>query len=109
MKQNFANISIPEDLIQAALAGDADEQFCLACFYELKRRIDYRYEGIAIHWFTRAAEQGLSYAQLALGYYFDDKRQNELAKEWYTRAAAQGNKDAQKALARLRDDTPLSD
>jgi len=61
--------------------------------------------GEATKWFRRAAEQGNSYAQLALGAIYEsgqgvDKDEVE-AVRWYRKAAEQGNIAAQDTLKRL--------
>ena len=57
----------PAELQQQAEAGDAKAQFELACHYADQRNVKPN-EELALLWLTKAAENGLANAELALGY-----------------------------------------
>ena len=61
--------------------------------------------GLAVEWWTRAAEEGDAIPQLRLGEAYEAgrgvERDLERAREWYARAAAAGNQRAREALERL--------
>jgi len=80
--------------------------------YELGIDYEHGYNGkekdlkMAVHWYTKAAEQGLAKAQYKLGLNYGTgqgvPRDVEKAKYWYTKAAEQGHEDAQSLLKKLR-------
>ena len=85
-------------LQQQAKAGDATAQLNLGAAYDhaigVKRDIDQ-----ALHWYQKAAEQGLAEAQFNLAHLLVAEEISAVAAaEWMHRAAAQGMTDAEYLL-----------
>ena len=64
----------------------------------------------ALEWFSKAAEQGVALAQLAVGQLYmegEGVSKNKIkAYEWLLKSAGQGNEDAQNSLDRLCKESP---
>ena len=86
-------------IFEKANSGDAEAQFILGTMYVRGKEVEKDINQ-AIIWFTKAAQQGHSYAQTALGmiYYYKDsgvKQDINKAIKWFMKAADQGNSAAQ--------------
>jgi len=84
--------------MQKALSGDVESQYNLAINYNGNAQYEE-----AVKWMTKAAEQGHSKAQDAIGFFYwsgQGVNQNYTkAVYWYTQAANQDNANAQRNLA----------
>lgn len=89
-----------EDLLRRAKAGNAAAQYALAVSYSTGANKDLKK---AFDWWTKAAEQGHSFAQdsLARCYYHGEGVEKDLkeAGKWWSKAADQGNNNTQIALS----------
>jgi|GEM_PF-2132712 len=87
-----------------ALAGDAEGQFELASMYYKGSERPQDYE-TAMHWFRKAADQGLVQAQFMVGRMFYDGEgvpvDHEEAKKWFRMAADNGFEPARRVLSQL--------
>lgn len=81
---------------------DARAQYELGLDYKMPRHNKQKDADKALHWFTKAAEQGLAEAQLEVGRHYAATRQvadSTLAIHWLAQAAEQGMADAQYELS----------
>ena len=90
-----------QDLMEKALAGDADAQYELGVCYYNGNGIEQNYVE-AVKWYRKSAEQGDANAQCCLGYCYEygrgvDQNYTEAVK-WYRKAAEQGEETAQSNL-----------
>ncbi|VUS91107.1 SEL1-like repeat protein [Klebsiella huaxiensis] len=86
--------------LKAAEQGDIEACFSIGKMYYGGFGV-LQDESQAMHWYLRAAEQGLVPAQYHLAQLYERKRNNNAAFQWYSRAAEQGHASAQYALGRL--------
>ena len=78
-----------------AEAGDAMAQLNLGAAYDNGIGVEQSLE-LALHWYQRAAEQGLAEAQYNLAHLLvESELSPAMAAEWMAKAAAQGMLDAQ--------------
>jgi TPR repeat protein len=91
-----------EDYSERANAGDADAQWSLGLFYETQK--DY---AKAVHWYRKAAEQGVASARCVLGWAYLNGLgvpQDDLEGiRWFRSAAEQGHALAQCKMGDLYD------
>lgn len=80
---------------------DAKDLYHLGLLYEIGRGVPQD-EGLAIKWYTKAAEQGNPTAQFHLGVSYSTGRGVPLdydqAVKWFRKSADQGDQDAQYCL-----------
>lgn len=86
--------------LKAAEQGDIEACFSIGKMYYGGFGV-LQDESQAMHWYLRAAEQGLAPAQYHLAQLYERKRNNNAAFQWYSKAAEQGHASAQYALGRL--------
>lgn len=93
-----------ELLKEKAQEGNINCQYQLGCLYEFGESIP-RDMGLAILWFTAAANQGYLKAQIALGFiYLEGKKVTQdytKAIKWLSKAAKQGDTDIQYTLGSM--------
>ncbi|KDQ60550.1 hypothetical protein JAAARDRAFT_124482 [Jaapia argillacea MUCL 33604] len=92
---------------KAAEKGNADAELALSGWYLTGcEGVLKQSDSEAYLWARRAANQGLSKAEYAVGYYAEVgigiKQDIEFAKRWYMRAAAQGNRRAMNRLTEMK-------
>jgi TPR repeat protein len=96
---------IVELLASCAARGHADAQAMLALLYFQGKHVQED-QGLAMHWFTRAAQRGNAFAQAWLGDILIRGQgvavDRDAAAVWYQRAALQGHAGAIAALTSLR-------
>ena len=91
-----------EDTLKRAEQGDVEAQNSLGYMYCNGKGVPKDYKQAA-YWYTKAAEQGSSNAQLYLGLghnmgVFGLSKNSKKAVYWYTKAAEQGSSNAQNSL-----------
>jgi TPR repeat protein len=90
--------------MQSAKAGDVDGQFQIAYMMSNSIGCTKNLED-ALVWYTRAAEQGHTMAQLSVGMYYEHGLVNpidlDIAKKWYQLAAANNETKAMVKLAKV--------
>jgi len=94
-----------EDTLKRAEQGDVEAQNSLGYMYCNGKGVPKDYKQAA-YWYTKAAEQGSSNAQLYLGLghnmgVFGLSKNSKKAVYWYTKAAEQGSSNAQLYLGTL--------
>ena len=79
-------------------------QVNLGSLYRHGQGVTQDYE-LAVHWFRRATEQGLAWAEFVLGEMYADglgvDQDNDEAIRWFRRAAEQGHEQAKATLEAL--------
>ena len=86
--------------------GDPIAMFCLAALHDSENGCDTEHDAkTAFEWYSKAAEQGVSTAQVNLGNMYnrgDDVRQDaKIAASWFLKAAAQSDPAGQYAMGLL--------
>jgi len=87
---------ITKNVLQQAESGVADAQYMLAKLYHEGRGVEQD-KGLALEWFTKAAERGHSEAQYALAKTLveaGDENNLDQALQWFEKAAKQGHTQA---------------
>lgn len=117
LKPLTKKIKVSKDVIEGESASESPTEVSLnvePSDAAMQLRTAFRYfkgDGVtqdykqAIHWFTKAGEQGNVIAQRTLGYIYQKgegiPQDFNQAIQWYTKAADQGNADAQRNLGLL--------
>ena len=106
MKKCSEQVIPPIDIQKSALAGNAEAQFQLACFYKEIPTISPIYQRNTIFWLTKAAEQGHPEACYDLANHLSFSLEDDISEaelpilvELLTKAAKQGHAKAQYELA----------
>jgi TPR repeat protein len=92
-------------LFPKALRGDAESQYELGIWYEAGMNTGlFEFQGQAMKWFRRAAEQGHASSQFQMGAYYSQGAQsdNALALEWFEKAATNGLPEARERVLWFR-------